>query len=530
MYPAPSSFESMSSATIDPRLTAISVVALLASIVLFRKRRSTPPGPPGLPLLGNLFDFPKRESWKVYLEWGRQYNSDILSMKVPGTQFVILNSAQAIQDLLVKRSNIYSDRPHSTMLNDLIQTAWLIVFMNNDDRWKVHRHLFRREFDGSAATVVNRSHALQASRRLLRRLLTSTDHEGELRLAAVDSILSLTYGITPTNFEHRFIKVTGEVNAIFADVARGAYFVDSFPFLKFLPKCFPGIKFHEIADNGRSLARDVVVGPYKEIQAQVDNGTAVSSVASRFLSALQDGEKMSKSEIDAMRNVLANAYLAGSDTSIGVLYSFVLAMALHPDVQKKAQKALDEVVGDQCLPDFTDFRRLPYLAAVVNEVFRWHPVTPFAVYHVSTEDDTYNGYDIPKGSIIIPNAWAVLRDESIFGPDTDKFIPERFVKADGSTNPDLSDVDVAFGFGRRACPGRFIARDTIWVMAASILTAYDISEAVDMDGRKLTAESPLEFTNAMISFAPRFKVSFKRRIPESTIHEGVINEKLAKVI
>lgn len=247
-------------------------------------------------------------------------------------------------------------------------------------------------------------------------------------------------------------------------------------------------------------------------------------------------------------------------------------MALHPDVQKKAQKALDEVVGDQCLPDFTDFRRLPYLAAVVNEVFRWHPVTPFAVYHVSTEDDTYNGYDIPKGSIIIPNAWAVLRDESIFGPDTDKFIPERFVKADGSTNPDLSDVDVAFGFGRRACPGRcelllgscqiertwitdhlamcvVIARDTIWVMAASILTAYDISEAVDMDGRKLTAESPLEFTNAMIrcvrdlrllacsnflsdnkSFAPRFKVSFKRRIPESTIHEGVINEKLAKVI
>jgi cytochrome P450 len=54
---------------------------------------------------------------------------------------------------------------------------------------------------------------------------------------------------------------------------------------------------------------------------------------------------------------------------------------------------------------------------------------------------------------MIPNAWAVLRDESIFGPDTDKFVPERFM-GDDSVNPDLSALDMAFGFGRRACPGR----------------------------------------------------------------------------
>ena len=44
------------------------------------------------------------------------------------------------------------------------------------------------------------------------------------------------------------------------------------------------------------------------------------------------------------------------------------------------------------------------------------PVTPFAVYHVSPEDDAYNGYNIPKGSILIPNAYAVMRDEAIFSP------------------------------------------------------------------------------------------------------------------
>jgi len=130
-------------------------------------------------------------------------------------------------------------------------------------------------------------------------------------------------------------------------------------------------------------------------------------------------------------------------------------MAIYPEVQKKAQKELDSLNGDQRLPDFTDFEHLPYLAAIVNEVFRWHPVTPFAVYHVSTEDDAYNGYNIPKGSILIPNAYAVLRDETIFGPDTDSFKPERFMTStNGMKAPDFSDIDTAFGFGRRACPGR----------------------------------------------------------------------------
>jgi cytochrome P450 len=129
-------------------------------------------------------------------------------------------------------------------------------------------------------------------------------------------------------------------------------------------------------------------------------------------------------------------------------------MALHPEVQKKAQRSLDRILCGERLPDFGDFARAPYVAAVVNEVFRWHPVTPFAVYHVSSQDDSYNSYYIPKGSIIIPNAWAMLRDEILFGPDTHKFIPERFMRPDGTINFDISAVDMAFGYGRRACPGR----------------------------------------------------------------------------
>ncbi|THU82307.1 cytochrome P450 [Dendrothele bispora CBS 962.96] len=276
-----------------------------------------------------------------------------------------------------------------------------------------------------------------------------------------------------------------------------------------------------MASRARTYAKDVLTGPYSEIQDQLNSGTALSSVASRFFSEMQEGNNRSEMEKEVMRNVLANAYLAGSDTSTCALYNVVLALAIHPEVQKRAQKELDDVLGGTSLPDFNDYSRLPYVTALVNEVFRCYPVTPFAVYHVSTQDDVYNGYEIPKGSILIPNAYALLHDESLFGPNTDKFNPDRFIKPDGTVNPDLSNIEVAFGFGRRACPGRFIAKDTIWVMAASILTAFEITDPLDMNGNKLTSESTLEFTNAMISFPPRMKVTFKPRIPESIIHDAV---------
>jgi cytochrome P450 len=67
-------------------------------------------------------------------------------------------------------------------------------------------------------------------------------------------------------------------------------------------------------------------------------------------------------------------YLAGSDTTVASVVSFFLAMAVYPDVQKKAQAELDRVVGFDRLPEFSDEQELPYICGVVNECFRWLPV------------------------------------------------------------------------------------------------------------------------------------------------------------
>lgn len=150
------------------------------------------------------------------------------------------------------------------------------------------------------------------------------------------------------------------------------------------------------------------------------------------------------------------------------MQGFFLAMAMFPEVQRKAQAELDAVVGHDRLPTFKDQASLPYVNALLKELLRWHTVTPIGVPHCSVTDDEYNGYYIPAGSIMTVNVWyvrpflvnrdqltcldlsrALSRDPEVF-PDPESFIPERFLDANGKLDPRSNELtDFTFGFGRR---------------------------------------------------------------------------------
>jgi cytochrome P450 len=83
-----------------------------------------------------------------------------------------------------------------------------------------------------------------------------------------------------------------------------------------------------------------------------------------------------KSEFDAIKNGTATIYLGGADTTVAAVIAFFLAMLVYPDVQRKAQAEIDQVVGRDRLPDFDDAPQLPYVQGVVNECLRWLPVAP----------------------------------------------------------------------------------------------------------------------------------------------------------
>lgn len=88
-------------------------------------------------------------------------------------------------------------------------------------------------------------------------------------------------------------------------------------------------------------------------------------------------------------------------------------MCRNPDIQRRAQEELDAVVGSDKIPSFEDRERLPYVNALCSEIFRWMPVGPLGLPHLSREDDTYNGYFLPKGTIFYVNTWWVSEHESV---------------------------------------------------------------------------------------------------------------------
>ncbi|KAF7374554.1 O-methylsterigmatocystin oxidoreductase [Mycena sanguinolenta] len=190
-------------------------------------------------------------------------------------------------------------------------------------------------------------------------------------------------------------------------------------------------------------------------------------------------------------------------------------MALYPDIQKNAQTEIDTVIGIERLPEFEDRPSLPFVEALYREVVRWKPVAPLGVAHTSTADDVYNGYFIPKGTTVISNIWAMTRDESIY-PEPERFNPDRFFTADGKLSDD--ETVLAFGFGRRICPGRHNADPTLWAAFVSILSTFNIAKAKDDTGKEIEID-PNSYSDSLFSHPLPFSCSI---IPRSETAKSLV--------
>ncbi|KAG5336897.1 hypothetical protein C0989_011601 [Termitomyces sp. Mn162] len=176
----------------------------------------------------------------------------------------------------------------------------------------------------------------------------------------------------------------------------GAFAVDALPFLRHIPAWFPGAGFQRYAAECRVLTDEMQDRPLKYVKEQLNAGRQVSGLVATLLERKSDASELLHEEMD-IKMVAATIFVAGADTSVSALSTFMYAMVVNVDAQNKAQVELDAVVGTSRLPDFSDRPNLPYLEALFREVMRWHPVLPLGVSHAALEDDIYNGYFIPKG-------------------------------------------------------------------------------------------------------------------------------------
>ena len=215
-------------------------------------------------------------------------------------------------------------------------------------------------------------------------------------------IMLVTYGYRIPSWDDPLIKRIYDLLERFTrNTAPGAWAIDSFPALASLPQWL----FGNWRTHGQKLHEQdskVYLDLWNKLKKDTDAGVAKDCFTKTFY--LNGPEKSGIDDL-AAAYTCGGLVEAGSETTGSTLNNFVLSMVLFPEAQKKAREELDRVVGKDRLPTWEDEENLPYVRSVIKEVLRWRPVNKFGMPHATSEDDWYEGWFIPKGSVVVLNWW-----------------------------------------------------------------------------------------------------------------------------
>ncbi|KAK1622597.1 putative O-methylsterigmatocystin oxidoreductase [Colletotrichum phormii] len=461
-----------------------------------------PPGPRGEPILGHLRIIPTDNPEYAYAAWSKEYRSDVLYFNVLGQPVVVLNSVRAAVDLLDKRGANYCDRPRFVLFEEM---GWrkTLTFLRWGSEFRMHRRILQRSFSKTSIQMYRELQEREALVLLKGIIRDPGSWETSLRRFATAVVMSIGFGVNVESDTDPYIQMATDASyALGHGGAPAGTLVDFFPFVRYLPDWLVRDRSLRFARDWSWAIRQIHDAPYAAVTAkktQDQEHSLIKILLEQRAEQIKSGMTPELS-VDDIKGAAGAVYAAGQDTTWSTLVVFVLNMVLHPEVQDKAQRMLDEVVEDGRLPTFEDRPRLPYIDYIVQETLRWCPVSPIGVPHRSLEDDVYDGMFIPKGSFVYANARAMTHDERTYA-DAGTFDPDRYIPIVEGGRGEPFPVG-QFGFGRRVCVGRHLAEASVWIAIASMLATVRIERARGPRGEEII---PLvELTNGLTSHPKRF--------------------------
>ncbi|KAF5228903.1 hypothetical protein FAUST_10751 [Fusarium austroamericanum] len=445
-----------------------------------RSKEPLPPGPKGLPLLGNVLDLPPPGTieW-IHWQKHKEKYGPISSVSVLGQLFVILHDKQTIMDLLETRSLKSASRPKLVFAGDVVGYDSIMGMMPYDRTFRLHRKLTATQVSGKSIGKFEPIQELEISR-LLKRIYN--DHNSEnlpehLNQVSGSIMLRILYNYeTDPNKNDHIVSMANTVMEEFSKATSpGAWAVDLVPWLKYLPEWIPGAGFKKTAKVFRDHLLQNVKDPYNYVRDQMARGNDHVSYVAGLVGDIH--RKIDPEEESVIQWTAASMMNAGTDTTGATLLSFFAAMVIYPDVQKRAQEEIDRVVGHSRLPSFADKANLPYINSIAQEALRWHTLAPMGFPHMTTENDIYKGYFIPKNILLFPAVASITHDPDVYH-DPMAFKPERYSEPYSEPSP----ADVVFGFGHQL-PTQHVLSSTMSKQTCDVCGTF-LSSAPDTDAQK----------------------------------------------
>ncbi|KAK7040226.1 hypothetical protein VNI00_010032 [Paramarasmius palmivorus] len=385
-------------------IPAVLIIAVASAWLLQLGKRESylPPGPPTLPLIGNIHNLPTSYLHYRFTEWARKYGG-IFSLKIGSQTLIVLNTMEHVKELLDRRNAATAGRPQLHVA-DMITKGRYFVFMQP--------------------------------------------------------------GTVPP--------------------------VDKLPILGYIPERWAPWK--ALLKEVQRKHHELYFGFFEECERRMmtdnDSEGSSGSLVEELLRQTQE-HGMDRDTLVYLGAVLIEA---GAETTSSLLKSLVLFLVASPEAQNKAYEEVVRVVD-----------------AILKEVQRLRPVAPLGVPHATTTTEEYLGYTIPENTTIFPNVYAINHDPEFF-EDPESFRPERYLTTEHGTKPGVDDrafrADIGFGFGRRACPGMYLARNSLMLVAMNLIWAFEFKPLLDPKTGSIIPVD-LDAYEEGLSFTPK---SFQCRI------------------
>ncbi|KAK7040225.1 hypothetical protein VNI00_010031 [Paramarasmius palmivorus] len=499
-------------------LTIILLVSMGAIWLLQLGKRETylPPGPPTLPLIGNLHIFPGKYPHLKFTEWARQYGG-IFSLKIGSQTIIVLNTMEHAKGLLDKRNATTANRPRNHVFG-MVGKEHAFAYTAANSAWRAQRKIANTvlaptalpahaplQYAETCQTLYDILHTPEAGSNSVMPL-----HASDIPMDTYRAFTTTSVG-TPSHSRHRLYTESVVRISSPAIFSRHVPPVDKLPILGYIPERWAPWK--TLVKDAKEKQRELYFGLLEECKGHIANNEGNGCLVEDLLGRV-DEHGMDPESIGTFASILLEA---GADTTSSLLKSLVLLLVESPEVQRKAYGEIHRVVGTQRAPILADYKDLPYVNAVIKEVLRLRPVVPLALPHETSATEEYLDYIIPENTTIFANVYGINHDPEYFD-DPESFRPERYLLTEHGTKPGVDDrpfrADIGFGFGRRACPGIHLAKDSVALVTMNLIWAFEFKPLLDPKTGNEVGVDPFDYEEGIV-FAPK---SFQCRISPRNKH------------
>ncbi|XP_071787918.1 cytochrome P450 2J4-like isoform X2 [Asterias amurensis] len=470
----------------------VGLMALFIATWFYRRSRNLPPGPTGWPLLGYLPNLILAgHEYKSLSRLAKIYGP-VFSMNLGGTLVVVVNSFASIKEAL-NHPNTAARPPTSFYRKITRDPDALGVVSASSDSWSQQKKFsltVLRGF-GVGKSSFELTIATEAGC-----LIEAIKEHGDnpfnpthlISNAVSNVICSVTLGKRFDYSDPKFQKLLKLLNRNFELSSGGG----AYSYLPIMDNLSFTSKFKEVQTNVRQIIEFLqeCIDEHRRV-LDADNPKDFIDV---FLTDIYENEtKNVQSHITADNMLLTTfeLFAAGTETSASTLRWALLYMIAYPEVQARVQRELDDAVGRDRLPNMADKPQLPYTEATILEVQRLASIASLAITHMFSKDTRLLGYDIPRGTLLIANLWAVSRDPSIWS-DPEKFNPERFLDEAGSLKP--REEHLPFSTGRRVCLGERLAKMELFIFFSHFLHQFTFKRPKDVEQLSFEVNNGLTLT------------------------------------